>query len=408
MKVLVCDFGLNIELAVKFSQSGYTAGLYVEWRDTFPKGDREAIGTGLDGVKHFTDLAEGFKWADVIVCPDTHSASWVKLARMLNKPVFGAGESEELEQNRSFLKKLQKNLGMPVPPHVQLKGTEELEKFLRSNKDRYIKLDGKYRGVIETFHHADWPTTRDQSWGPMLEGLGANSQDPVFIVEEPIESQVEVGYDGILSNGQYCDTPQWGFEAKDAGYLGCFSPLPKCIKESNEALLPQFEEWETSSMYSTELRIAKDGKAYLIDPTLRFPHPVGATQWEMYANLCDYIVAAAQGRNIPIKTSEKYAASLVIKSSANTGWLEVTFPKKLRHLVKLQNCKCRDGRFWVIPNTDWAAMAVGLGDTPEEAIETCEKVAGEIKCNGKYVDYAALKKVLEETVPAAKKCGIEF
>lgn len=408
--VAICDFGLNLELAFVMARAGYEVGYYCEAKRAYPEARTNCIGDGFDEFTKIKQLDEAFEY-DIIVCPDTHSRQWVELARKLGKPVFGAGESEIAEHDRSYFKSLLERLGLPVGDFKACVGTEALEKILRGYKNRYIKLDGDYRGDMETFHHKDWATTRDEVWGHLLTRLGANSQECPFIIEEPVASECEVGFDGLVVDGQYSKPAMIGFEAKDAGYLGkVFDTLPPEMQKINDKFAPLFKDWKAKTFYSNEIRITKEGVWYYTDPTIRCAHPPFAAQTEIISNLGQLIFSASSGHSIPPKFSAKFAAALLVKSSnLQDGWVRgLSFPKELKHLVKLQSATSHNGVISVIPESFIACTAVGTGDTIEEAVDQAIEVAESVEVDGKYVDYKALEKLQEETIPAAEKFGIKF
>ena len=402
--------GLNLELAVLFAREGYETIYFSEHHEASPMGYKSAIGSGFDGVRHELDLADALDDADVIVCPDTHSQSYAKLAAQYGKPCFAAGESEQLEQDRLFFKKLLQKLSLPVAPYDHGKGVEELEKHLRAVKDRFIKFPGKYRGAVETIKHVDWSKTRHEFWGQLLTELGGNQDIVDWISETPIDLVAEVAYDGLTVNGEFSRPGLVGIEAKDASYAGqIMADIPDLLKPCHEKLSPFLKEWQAKTAVSIEGMIAKDGQFFPTDPCLRFGHPVSSVQLCIFSNLCEWIVAAANGENIPIKTESKWGAAIEIKSDClEENWVEVMFPDKLRPYVKLQNAKKEKGCYYVVPKSFLAATAVGLGDTLKEAIETCLEVADQVECDGKHLDIDSLHCLRDETIPAAKEAGIPF
>lgn len=408
--VAILDFGLNLELAFVMAKAGYDVGYYCEAKRAYPEAKTNSIGAGFDEFTKLTNLNDAFDY-DIIVCPDTHSAHWVELAKRLGKPVFGAGESEIAEHDRSYFKKLLKRLNLPVGAYSEAIGTEALEKTLRQHKDRYVKLDGDYRGDMETFHHKEWATTRDEVWGHLLTRLGANSQECPFVIEEPLESECEVGFDGLVVDGKYSQPSMVGFEAKDAAHIGhVFDKLPSEMQLINDKFAPLFKEWKARTFYSNEIRITKEGKWYSTDPCIRTGHPVFATETEIISNLGNVVAEAASGRLVAPVYSSNYTAALLVKSSnLHDGWIRgIKIPNDLRHLIKLQNATCHNGVISIIPESFIACTAVGCGDTVEEAVETAIEVAEAVEVDGKYVDYQALKNLQEKTIPEAEKFGIKF
>ena len=411
MKVAILDHGLNLELAFSLAREGYEVGYFCEWRGAFPESARNSIGEGFEEFERIGDLDEALDFSDTIICPDTHSDAWVQIARKLGKNVFGAGLSEMAEQDRSYFKNLLKRMQLPVNPYVDLEGTEALETFLRAHKDRYVKLDGEYRGDFETCHHADWETTRDEWWGSLLRRLGANSQDCPFLVEEPIKSECEIGVDQIVMDGQYLNPKLLGYEGKDACYLGVVvDKLPPKMEEINAKFAPMFREWKARTFQSTENRVTKDGTFFYTDITNRCPHPPFAVESQIFDNVGKAVVEAAAGRAVKLAARAKYGAALLVKShDLDDGWVRnLKIPKELRPLVKLQNAVRRNGRISIIPKSFIACTAIGMGSTIKEARKQAEDVARAVDCPGKSVDFEAMRVICEETVENGEKFGIHF
>ena len=70
--------------------------------------------------------------------------------------------------------------------------------------------------------------------------LGPRQTTTVFIVEDPIEG-IEVGYDGTSIDGHFPAVASFGYEVKDAGYVGKVvddADLPAVLREVNDKLSP--------------------------------------------------------------------------------------------------------------------------------------------------------------------------
>jgi hypothetical protein len=325
-------------------------------------------------------------------------------------PVFGAGEAEQFENDRSFCKHLLERVGLPVGPYVELTGLEALEKYLRSHEDKYVKLDGHYRGVQETFHHVRWRDTMRDYWPALINGLGSSSEIAEFIVEMPIKSKCEVGRDELECLGQFSELGLVGYEEKAKSYLGFVCKNPPLLEKVDAKLAPYFKATGSKTFWSNELRYTADGIGHLIDPTVRSAHPVVEGQLEIFSNIPKVIEVCTKTTHLdPLVAVDKYVAIVQVKSGTLAEhYAKVSFPKDQRQFVKVRNARMDKGELWVVPKSYVACSTVGIGSTPKSAIEKANWLAGEIEVDGKHYDAGALDKLLEENVPAGVKLGIPF
>ena len=412
-RILIFDSGLNVELALSFAKAGYDTGYVCAVGHQFPRGQYEEIGGGFEEFQKFDllDLDEALDWAEVVVCPDTFSKWMVNMCKRLEIPVFGAGEAEMMEHDRSFLKHYLERVGLPVVPYAEIKGMEALEAYLRKATDeRFVKLDSKFRGTKETFKHKSWMDTSRDEWPDLMKGLGANSELAEFIVEKKVESKFEVGRDELVCNGALSSLGLTGLESKDKGYLGFVCKNPPPLAAIDAKLQPYLRETGAKMFISNEVRYDKNGVGYVTDMTHRTGHPVIEGQLVVFDNIPDAVVTMACQEKIPVLQPVKpYVAIVVVRSEALAeDWVKVGFPKEKRDFVKFQNAHCRKGAIWITPKTFAACLTVGIGDTPKKAVGDAVALAGEIEVDGKHYDADALDRLLEESVPAGIKLGIPF
>ena len=427
MKILVYDHGLNTEAAIKLSEAGHSVGYYSEWREAFPRCVNESVGLGLEGLERVNGLMLACERADMICCFDTNSDDLVEYwqTRSLldddrqgyDKAIFGAGRAETLEKDRSFLKDILRAAKQPIAKYKIIKGVDALIDFLRlpANENVFVKIDGQFRGDNETFHHETWLKTMAGELGALLMSFGAYSNKVEFMVEWPIESIVEVGYDGFAARGGYTDGLV-GYESKDKSYAAVFrkyNDMPKCLVDANKAVAPVFVDSGTPTIFSTELRGKAKDKWYLIDPCVRAPHPPLAAELEHFKNFANVVCAlagvAGDMRWInPIPTT-LYSCAVEVKSDElKEHWCDVEFDRKYRHLVKLQRACKIDGTYYALPGSVVACNVVGLGSTFKAAKAECIKVLDTVRVPGMEYDLDSLDILEEKTIPAGEKLGIKF
>lgn len=407
MKLLVHDHGLCSEIAVTLARAGHSVAYHTPaYSQAFPKSFAAKIGFGLEGVERVDNFWQAADRADMVICPDTFSADLVYHLKKIEKPYFGAGEAESLEHDRAEMKQIQKAVGLPVGPYKSITGIEPLIEYLKTHDDKWIKIN-QFRGDIETFHHDTWSASQAQFLGRMLIDFGANAPFIEFLVEDPIEG-IEVGFDGFCIDGEYPMPCLVGYEAKDEGYVGKITDkLPPALEQVNRKLAPMFKRYQSKTIFSTEVRIAKDGKGYLIDPCVRAPHPPLAVELEAFKNFSDLITLKSS--SVKIKDGQAYWAALELKSDwVEDHWTEIEFPKQIRHMVKLQQACCIENKYYALPGSFVIATVVGFGSTLKAAIGMCDGLAGTVKCRGLYYNEACLDKLMNETVPEGEKAGVEF
>jgi hypothetical protein len=410
MNILFYDNGLCTELAVSFARAGHTVKYHTPpWTSPFPKCVNSCIGLGLEGVERVQEFWPYTEEANLVVCPDTFSKDVVNECLHLGLPTFGAGEAEILEHDRSFTKQLMKRVGLPVGPYVEIKGITRLMDFLKTHDKRWVKIN-RFRGDIETFFHDNWPATLADTLGPLLHSFGAYAEQMDFVVEEPIESEVEIGFDGLVVNGGFSEPCLIGYEAKDLAYIGVFCKAPKIVSTVNDKLASFFRSKQTRSIYSTEIRIGKDGKGYLIDPCVRAPHPPLAAELEVYKNFPEAIIqAATKGTILPLEPVAKYVCAVEVKSDwVEDHWCELCFDPQLRKQIKLQQACKIGGKYYALPGSFVVATIVGMGPSIERAEANCIKAVEAFHCRGMTYDLDSLRKIRQENIPAGLEFGIEF
>jgi hypothetical protein len=399
MKVLMHDNGLCTELGVMLARAGHSVGYHTPWQSAFPRAASAYIGRGLEGLIPVDNFSKALEKCDMVFCPDTFTQDWVEQARAKKKPVWGPGGGEELEHDRAKMKVLQKQIGLAVGPYEVIIGIDALIKHLQTNKDRWIKAS-KYR-QIETFHHIDWESTRDQYLGTILESYGGGpANEIVFISEEPLDSKCEVGMDRAFEQNWLVDG--WGYEKKDEAYIGKSGPLPKPLKEFADAMGPELARRNVCSFFSNEVIFTPKGP-FQIEPTVRAPHPPTAGMMELH-DLCRPIIDCASS-----DTPNQYVAVLVIRSSwAGDHWTKIEFPTQMRRWVKLaQACKL-GANYLAVPGNEFVGYCVGLGASADVAAKACKSVAETVKCRDMDVNMSALDEILDEQIPNGKKFNLDF
>lgn len=264
--VLCVDHGLFLPLAIKLADSFQRVLYYSPWEKGFPILNDCIIGDGYDNIERVDDIWEHLKDVDLFIFPDLQHSGLQLHLESLGKRVWGSREGDDLELRRSFLKKTQKKLGLEVPDYKTITGIANLRTYLKAYEDQFVKIS-RYRGVMETFHHLNYEQSQ-----PILDHLavmfGPLQNEVPFLVEGPIKTDLEVGYDGWSIDGQWPDVGLQGWEAKDKALIASvqdYSKMPEEVTSINEALSPVLKKYRYRNFLSTEIRVAD--KPFLIDIT---------------------------------------------------------------------------------------------------------------------------------------------
>jgi hypothetical protein len=410
-RALVYDSGLFQHVATKLAESFGEVLYFCEWTSMgFPTSKKRMVGVGLaENITRVYSWMNHLRDVDVVVFPDVYSFDQVNHCREMGVPTWGAGRAEALEVERWKTHLLMKEMGMPVVPAELVVGTAALRDYLNERDDLYIKCSVT-RGDFETRHHVNYKLT--EPWITDLEQkLGPRADDFEFIVEESVPG-CEIGYDGYFVDGRYPRVGMWGVEVKDRGYVlrVCEdNELPDQIRQVNRAFAPAMQALGLRGFYSNEIRVAKDGTPYLIDPTMRAGRPPSECYMEVISNWADIVFMGAHGELINPMPEAQYAAEVILKSDwVREHYLSVDYPPKLARWIKIGNACVINDQTFVIPQDDPEfGSAIGIGDTLDEACAMALENAEKVEALG--IDYQHdVCNVAKEELQKASAYGIDF
>lgn len=383
------DNGLFVELALRLSRD-YKKVYYCVpgWTSGFPRMHEAWVGMGLDGITVVDDFWPVYDEIDLWFFPDVYFGGMQLYLEGQGKKVWGARMGEEMELNRDAMKKHMANLGLPVNPWRKIKGIDKLREYLKQHGKKWVKIN-KWRGMMESFFSKDY-----KSIEPKLDeveyALGAFKHIMEFIVEDDLPDCVEVGIDAYTIDGKFPKKLLTGIEIKDKGFVGYFTDyakLPDVITRFDETMSETLKNFGYRGFYSTELRIGKDHKPYMIDQCARAGSPPSELYQEIYTNLGDIIWQGANGKVIDPIPAAKYGAEILIHSSwADKNWQPIDFPEKYRNLIKLRNLVKIKGTYYVVPQDvglPEIGAVIGMGETLEDAIKQAHEVAESV--TGYYI-----------------------
>jgi hypothetical protein len=392
--VLIVDDGLYVSFAVRLAKDFKKVYYFSPWNSGgFAIKERAQPGEGYEEIerinwmfKYSDDPKEySFDRVDLFVFPFIYFSDLQDHLRQLGKRVWGAGYGDELELNRWKAKAILRQHNIAVGGSTKVTGTQKLRDFLKAHKDKFVKIS-HWRGLIDTFHHDSYKLSE-----PILDyidvELGSYKTEMDFIIDDPIECEVESGIDTYIIDGQIPNKVMIGVEVKDSAFCGKvfeYESLPKVLKVSTTNLADYFKKYNFRCFYSDEQRITKTKVPYPIDFTPRIPLPPGELYDVMIENISEIIWFGAEGILIQPKWKYKWGAVVIILSE----WAEkhdqpIYFPEKIKDYVKLRNsCKVK-GTYYVVPQQaelKEIGGIIGVGNTQKEAIEmakaNCEQVKG--------------------------------
>ena len=407
---MVYDRGLYLYLAERLAQDFKKVHYYLPQAEPYPTSKLHPIATGIPKVERCFDFWGTLPKCDIVIFPDTYDGSLQEFLRAQGFRVFGSGKGEKVETDKVFFMECLEKVGLPVPKTYLAEGIDDLLQYLEKNPgEKWLK--GNTRGDFETKKFTDM-----DHFQPFLDDLrfrlGKRTETIEILVQDPVESECEAGYDGFQVDGEYTKNCLCGYEVKDRAFVAAVVAEPgPPVKVINDAFAPIFKDLGYRGAYSTEVRITKDGMPYYIDPTTRFGSPPGELMSLLYENYSEIIWAIAGGE-VPLpKPAMKYGAQMILTSDWYRDGHEmyIEFPKKYKDNIKLSNYYVKDGKTFIVPNEteQYFGSVVAIGSTIDEAVDECKKVLKEIKCEKFKWDENAFEEA-QEIIENGKKFGLEF
>ncbi len=370
------------------------------------------VGDGFPDVTAVESIWSVKDQCDLFVFPDIGFSALQEELISQGYPVWGARRADSLEISRGkFLEALSKT-DLPQPTFEKIIGLTNLRLYLDDKEDKWIKVS-RFRGDWETLH---W-TTMEQDEGT-LDGyavrFGPLKELMAFYVFDPIETEIEDGIDSYCIDGNWPETVLHGMESKDKAYLGHmqrFDECPEPVRKVNEAFGPILADYGYRGFFSTEVRIAKDGQGYFIDPTCRCGSPPSQIQQELFGNYTEILWHGAHGKVVEPEPTEKFGVQALVSTDGDRSeWIRVALPDELRPWLKCGFVCQVDGSLVFPPLTEYHTSELGylcaVGDTIQEAIDSLAEKRDMLP-EGTTCEFRSLADLLIEVKQAEEK-GIEF
>lgn len=367
----IVDNGLFTELAVRLARDSDEPVLYYSpWEAEFPLINDRFVGFGLDNIERIEDpyLNSIVDRVGTYVFPDIFHAGKQQMLERLGKAVWGSREGDSMETRRIWFRGWQEEQGMPVPEGKVLHGFSTLEEYLRDHGHCFIKTTSKIRGTMET--HEWFDGEQDAYWLQDLKRkLGGLSEVPLFLVEEPIESEFETGIDTYCIDGNFPKTPMQGIEVKGKLILCSAqtkSPTPPPLDKALSTMAPLLSNFRYRNFLSAEFR-----GDILTDLCARCPNPGIGVEMEMISNLGQIIEAGARGELIEPEFEYEFGIQAAIFHDHDEDlYKQFRLPPELRRWVKLMEFCEIDGLYQIIPRRPFGqkiGWLLGVGDSIESA-----------------------------------------
>lgn len=413
-KILVYDYRNAIAVAQRLARDFGTVFYFCPYvTNGFPEHTPFDVGYNVPNIIKVKEWAQVYDECDAVMFTDSMEPYLQNWMRSQGKPVFGSVFAESLEHDRLLLKRVLKDLSLPVGNYSVAHGLDELEEILKNSKEGYIK--SSLRGNSETFKHIEWSLTKRQLQR-MRHEMGLYENRETYVFEHPLESVVEFGYDGFIVNAQYPDISLCGIEQKDKSYLGRFvyyNTLPEQIRSVNSALAPIFDEMGYAGHYSNEIILTKDKRGFLLDNSNRFPSPPGELMLEAYSNYSEIVWDIAHRRMPNIEFEHQWGVQLIIKSDiAEEDPSPIIVPYEYKKYVKIKNLGIDDdGTWYFVPSKGFGMKEIGsivfTANTMDAAIDGAKNIYENIKGFDTYVDVDSLMDS-KKTLSKLSKLGISF
>ena len=371
-----------------------------------------------DGLKTITRIDEFMDRnflddLDLAIFPDIGFGSLQRFFRDRGIAVWGAMGASDLELSRTKFLKVIKGLGLSMVHSEVIVGLTNLRLYLSDHPGVWVKIN-RYRAVAETWKHQDMEHGR-YKLDSLAVRLGPMQDKVTFIVQDTIDSDVEIGYDGWCVGGKYPSKSFSGYELKNELYLGSVldsSKLSEPVQIVNEAMAPLLREYGYQNFIATEIRVKGD-EFYYIDPTHRMPGLTGDQLPETCENLPEVIWQGANGILIEPEFRCKFAAvaTMHYKNHVPHEWFSLKIPDEVRQWFKLYHFCEADGMYHFAPSVpfecDEPGTVIGIGDTIEEAIEHVKENFESIDGEPVTVEMDGFGDLLKQ-IQEAEENGIEF
>jgi hypothetical protein len=425
---LIIDAGQFISQANALSNNGKNkCWYYTSSEKSFPLLEDIAPGRDFEHLERvpylFDFMTEHKDEIDCICNFDSANQDLISYLRddpfWSKKSIFGSGLGVRLEDDRVGFKKILAKIGLDVGKengtnegdYKVVHGVNELEEYSKKHPDIYAKID-KYRGTFETTHLEDYKDEiLEGTFDEIRHELGPPFKDTQkFIVEHAIGDSVEIGMDGFFGKFGLAESHTWGLEWKKGPYLCTNGKFPKYIENTIKKLSPILNALQYQGCMSTEEKITKAGKDYLIDFCARgaLPLTIGYSSW--IKNFDEVVYKIGSGEEVKVDMPYRYMLAMPLYSAeGEENYVRIKIDPKHKDKIKYRGvCSDGKGNYWSIKGVENMVAIVLGGDSWKELIEQAKEEVEFVDFEGKEDYQVSILDKFPELIKECEDMGIPF
>lgn len=414
MKFLVTDNGLYTCQAEALSDNGKNEVRFcTPWSKPFPTYADYAIGKNYGNLKKELYFFDHIQSADCIVNFDVPQNDLMNYLKKVHpdKSIFGAGLGERLENDRVMFKQWLEKLGLAVNKYEVIVGLTNLKNYLKNNPKKFVKTN-IFRNDMESFYFSNWKDDR-YLLDEKLVVLGMHAEEYTFIVEEPIETECEIGYDGFFSNGKYIPF-SYGYEICKNLYIGKvvedMEELPEPLYETLDAFQGLLNRMDYRGSLSTEERIVSPSEHYFMDFCARIPAPLGQIYPIAIKNWPELVYKIGKKEDVKVECDSQYVGAFALSSEhAADHYVKIMVEDKHLKDVRFQMVSQNEDGYFAVKGNTAIVVLVAQGESSDEVLNKLLEAKDYVEAYGlEKDDIDGIQKQAQEAIKGGQKVGIKF
>lgn len=405
-KFLVYDpQGLFVEHAAGLAKNGNKVKYFTPFNSHYAEYVTGLDYKGLEKSMYFFDDIED---ADVLVNFDVRQQDLFAFLReqFPKKSVFGSGHACKLEDDRELLKKMIEKMGLPAQKYKCIKGIENLREHLKSNKNKYVKLN-IFRGDMESFYSSEYESVElklDQ-----IEGVfGPHKNEYEFIIEDCIDTDVEIGADLFFNGEDFLKPYLYGYEWRKNLYIGKVTDkLCLALEETMNKFKPLLKKLDYRSATSWEEKIVSQKEHYILDFCARLASPFTAGYPEWIENWPELVESVGRKGDVKPEFKSKYFGAFTLKSmEALDVYVKVNIKDESK-VKMLMACGNKKGNY-AVKGDEEIAIVIADGNSVDDVLRKLHKNADAVDADGLDKDPMKSIDAIKDIIEEGRKVGVEF